>query len=216
MRCRRTFAGALGRLPGAAGSAGGGEFRNENAEPVDSRPVAGGSGSAGVAGAGAAKRRKTSDDEDEDDEEDEDEDDEDEEEEEDDKDDEGEAKTDDELWAASTQDKAEEVVTEEDLYTSPIGLGTKRWIDTYRSLEDGASWQYAEGGAEDTGVGNPPSMILLNDGRICLTYGFRASPYGIRARISSDHGRTWGEEIILRDDGSGPVSYTHLTLPTKA
>jgi len=91
-----------------------------------------------------------------------------------------------------------------ELFTSVrVHHGTKRWIDTYRSLDDGASWQYAERGAEDTGVGNPPSMILLNDGRICLTYGFRASPYGIRARISSDHGRTWGEEIILRDDGSG-------------
>ena len=46
--------GASGSASGASGSAGGGEFRNENAEPVDSRPVAGGSGSAGVAGASGA------------------------------------------------------------------------------------------------------------------------------------------------------------------
>jgi len=81
--------------------------------------------------------------------------------------------------------------------------GTGRWIDTYRSLDNGQSWRYAGRGAEDTGVGNPPSMILLADGRVCLTYGFRAEPYGIRARISSDQEKTWGEEIILRDDGSG-------------
>jgi len=81
--------------------------------------------------------------------------------------------------------------------------GTDRWIDTYRSQDNGQSWRYAGRGAENTGVGNPPSMILLADGRVCLTYGFRAEPYGIHARISSDQGKTWGEEIILRDDGSG-------------
>ena len=65
-RCRRlrglgTSGSACGPgsapVPGSgsgSGSAGGGEFRNENAEPVDSRPVAGGSGSAGVAGASGA------------------------------------------------------------------------------------------------------------------------------------------------------------------
>jgi putative protein kinase ArgK-like GTPase of G3E family len=34
-----------------------------------------------------------------------------------------------------------------------------------------------------------------------VTYGYRAVPYGIRAKISSDNGKTWGPEIILRQDG---------------
>ena len=34
-----------------------------------------------------------------------------------------------------------------------------------------------------------------------MTYGFRSPAYGIRARLSDDNGRTWGDEIILRDDG---------------
>ena len=38
---------------------------------------------------------------------------------------------------------------------------------------------------------------------MCLTYGHRARPFGIRARLSRDGGRTWAQEIILRDDGGG-------------
>lgn len=44
-------------------------------------------------------------------------------------------------------------------------------------------------------------MVKLKDGRLALTYGFRHAPYGIRARISEDKGKTWNPEIILRDDG---------------
>jgi hypothetical protein len=44
-------------------------------------------------------------------------------------------------------------------------------------------------------------MIKLRDGRLVITYGYRSEPYGIRARISSDQGETWGKEIVLRNDG---------------
>jgi hypothetical protein len=81
--------------------------------------------------------------------------------------------------------------------------GAKSWIETYRSLDDGKSWKLDQTPAPDLGEGNPPSMIRLADGRLCLAYGHRAKPYGIRARLSSDGGRTWGEEIILRGDGGG-------------
>jgi hypothetical protein len=50
--------------------------------------------------------------------------------------------------------------------------------------------------------GNPPHLIRLADGRLCLTYGYRSPPFGIRARLSSDEGRTWGTEIILRADAA--------------
>jgi hypothetical protein len=81
--------------------------------------------------------------------------------------------------------------------------GAKSWIDTYRSLDNGQSWKLDQTPAPDLGEGNPPSMIRLADGRVCLTYGYRAKPYGIRARLSSDGGHTWDEEIILRGDGGG-------------
>jgi hypothetical protein len=76
-------------------------------------------------------------------------------------------------------------------------------IDTYRSLDNGKSWKREQTPAPDLGEGNPASMLRLADGRVCLTYGCRAKPYGIRARLSHDGGHTWGEEIILRGDGGG-------------
>jgi len=68
------------------------------------------------------------------------------------------------------------------------------------SEDDGKSWRYLNRPAESTGgfVGNPPSMIKLKDGRLAITYGFRSPPYEMRARLSSDDGQTWGEEIVLR------------------
>ena len=79
---------------------------------------------------------------------------------------------------------------------------SRHWIDLYASDDDGATWRYVNRPAPDTGSGgNPPAMILLHDGRVCLCYGVRAAPYGIRARLSADGGETWSAEIVLRDDG---------------
>lgn len=47
----------------------------------------------------------------------------------------------------------------------------------------------------------PAHLLRLANGDVLLSYGYRAEPYGIRARISGDNGDTWGEEIVLRDDG---------------
>jgi len=81
--------------------------------------------------------------------------------------------------------------------------GTKHWIETYRSLDDGQSWALDTVPAADLGAGNPASLIRLADGRLCLTYGHRAAPFSIKARLSRDGGRTWDREIILRQDGGG-------------
>jgi hypothetical protein len=80
---------------------------------------------------------------------------------------------------------------------------TKAWIETYRSLDNGRHWKLENTPAPDLGTGNPPSMIRLQDGRVCLIYGHRAAPFGIGARLSNNGGRTWEPEIILRDDGGG-------------
>lgn len=78
------------------------------------------------------------------------------------------------------------------------------WIDLYRSTNHGASWTMEPKPVESTGAhgGNPPHMIRLRDGRLCLTYGYRSEPFGIRARLSKDDGKTWGDEIMLRSDGA--------------
>ncbi|MEA3254124.1 MAG: sialidase family protein [Chloroflexota bacterium] len=59
-------------------------------------------------------------------------------------------------------------------------------------------------------VGKPPHLTGLGDGRILLTYGYRHDPYGQRACLSSDGGKTWDyeNEIVLRDDApSGDLGY---------
>lgn len=80
----------------------------------------------------------------------------------------------------------------------------KNYITVHESRDNGKNWTYLSTVAQtDKGIrnGNPPSMVRLNDGRLCVTYGYRNIPYSIRARISSDNGQTWSKEILLRDDG---------------
>jgi len=74
------------------------------------------------------------------------------------------------------------------------------WIEPFLSQDNGASWRLLAEPRINNG-GNPASMIVLKDGRIALTYGYRRPPYGIRARLSSDNCRTWSDDIILRKDG---------------
>ena len=83
--------------------------------------------------------------------------------------------------------------------------GQLHWIEAWLTEDNGKTWQYLNKPAESTGAsqGNPSSLIKLKDGRLAITYGFRSTPYGMRARLSNDEGRTWGEEIILRDDAGG-------------
>jgi hypothetical protein len=84
----------------------------------------------------------------------------------------------------------------------------RSWIDAYASYDDGRSWSLLSTPEPDTGEGNPPSLVRLPDGRLCLTYGVRARPFGIRARLSRDQGKTWGDAVVLRDDGgSNDVGY---------
>jgi hypothetical protein len=80
--------------------------------------------------------------------------------------------------------------------------GTFRWISAWRSRDNGKTWTQEEHPVEYLGEGNPPMLNRLQDGRLCLTYGFRAYPYSIRARLSTDEGKTWGPQIVLRDDGT--------------
>lgn len=91
----------------------------------------------------------------------------------------------------------------------------KRWIDAYLSEDNGKTWKFLNTPVPDAGEGNPPAMIMLKDGRICLTYGYRAEPFSICAKLSGDNGRTWGETIVLRDDGGcRDVGYTRTVQRT--
>lgn len=84
----------------------------------------------------------------------------------------------------------------------------RSWIDAYASHDDGRSWSLLSTPEPDTGEGNPPSLVRLPDDRLCLTYGVRARPSGIRARLSGDAGKTWTDALVLRGDGgSSDVGY---------
>ena len=88
-----------------------------------------------------------------------------------------------------------------------VDKGRPATIDAYRSADGGATWEFLGAAAHDNG-GNPPSLVTLKDGRLCVTYGCRRKPFGIRARISADGGRSWGPEILLRADGlTGDLGY---------
>jgi sialidase-1 len=52
--------------------------------------------------------------------------------------------------------------------------------------------------------GHPAHLLLLADGRLLCSYGYRREPFGIRACISRDGGQHWdmANEIVLRDDGA--------------
>lgn len=87
------------------------------------------------------------------------------------------------------------------------GAGGRSDIDAWRSDDGGQRWTCLGPATGDIG-GNPPSLVRLDDGRLCLTYGYRRRPFGVRARITGDEGRTWGPEIVLRDDGlTGDLGY---------
>jgi hypothetical protein len=92
------------------------------------------------------------------------------------------------------------------LRLSPTSILTlvrhRQWIEAYSSADNGTSWTHVVRAVPDTGRGNPPSLLKLRDGRLAVTFGYRAAPFGIRARISGDQGRSWGEEVVLRADAA--------------
>jgi len=74
------------------------------------------------------------------------------------------------------------------------------WVDAYGSADNGKTWSFlSRVGETGEGNGNPPAIVALNDGRIACAYGDRTRAK-LFARISSDGGKSWGEELIVRDD----------------
>jgi hypothetical protein len=85
----------------------------------------------------------------------------------------------------------------------------RHWIEVWRSDDNLRTWHFVNKPIAETGKGNPPSMIRLQDGRIAITYGVRLPPYQIRARLSRDEAQTWGPELILRTGAAGwDIGYT--------
>ena len=78
------------------------------------------------------------------------------------------------------------------------------WSLVYKSDDGGESWQFLSRISE---YGAPAAPLRLSDGRLVMVFGYRLEP-SIRAVVSEDEGRTWGPQIIVRDDGgSWDVGY---------
>lgn len=68
------------------------------------------------------------------------------------------------------------------------------------SVDGGKTWSEPH----SIGVWGLPSHLLkLRDGRLLMTYGHRRNPFGNQARLSTDHGKTWGEALTVSADGAG-------------
>jgi hypothetical protein len=72
------------------------------------------------------------------------------------------------------------------------------WTEVYASDDGARTWSFL---SRVNDFGSPGSLVRLADGRLVMVYGYRLMPSGIRAAVSEDEGRTWGPELIVRDDG---------------
>ena len=76
-----------------------------------------------------------------------------------------------------------------------------------RSLDGGSTWSPPQ---RTEIYGCPGHLLVLQDGRLLCTYGRRKTPFGIRAALSEDGGRSWARdgEIVIRDDlPNGDLGY---------
>lgn len=55
--------------------------------------------------------------------------------------------------------------------------------------------------------GSPPHLMIHSSGAVICSYGRREVPYGERAMVSYDHGKTWEEEYVLSESYSGDLGY---------
>lgn len=85
------------------------------------------------------------------------------------------------------------------------------FIELFRSRDSGISWQWLANPVRENGKysGIPPSIVLLADGELCITYANRDEPHTIRAVFSSDESTNWGLQYILCSGAGEPgIGYT--------
>jgi len=86
------------------------------------------------------------------------------------------------------------------------------WIECRMSTDNGKTWSLQSKPVGDEAGTTPPALSRLPDGRLVLTYGYRKpiqGPTSIRAKLSEDDGKSWGEELILRTGGGDEdIGYT--------
>ena len=89
----------------------------------------------------------------------------------------------------------------------------KSLLASYLSQDNGRSWQRLTDPVSSTGDGgSPPALVEMQDGRLALAYAVRSENGSrIAVKVSSDGGRTWSDETVLRADGaSGDIGYPRM------
>jgi len=83
---------------------------------------------------------------------------------------------------------------------------SKSFLRQTESLDGGKTWSVTR----KTNIwGYPPHLLKLDNDWLLLSYGVRKIPYGERACISKDGGKTWDieNEIVLSMSDSGDLGY---------
>ena len=55
--------------------------------------------------------------------------------------------------------------------------------------------------------GSPPHLMIHSSGAIVCSFVRRQAPFGERATVSYDYGKTWSEEYVLDESPSGDLGY---------
>ena len=75
------------------------------------------------------------------------------------------------------------------------------WFRESISDDFGKTWTFPE---KTTMWGCPAHLLYLKNGSLLCAYGYRRNPWGVRACLSYDRGKTWNikKEIIIRCDAA--------------
>jgi hypothetical protein len=111
----------------------------------------------------------------------------------------GEGLSERELPAFSTMPAAVQIAPGHFVCALRQRINKRKWTDIYESKDNARTWRHIS--VLEKGATNPAALVHLGGGNVAAIYGWRNKPYGIRAKISRDGGRTWGGEVILRRDG---------------
>jgi hypothetical protein len=90
-------------------------------------------------------------------------------------------------------------------------IANDRWTDLYESRDGGMTWEFAS--ELERRSDNPVALVSLGGNSVAAIYGWRIRPYGLRAKISHDAGRSWSEDIVLRADSlNNDLGYTRAVV----